>query len=106
MNAIETANWEDFDSQIKEIRRRHGPELLPLLFRGQGDSEWELSTTLDRNTDWVAILDSLPGSSKYGMRFSRYYDLITKVIAPEVQTFSGPIVRPTGAAPSGQSKLL
>src|SRR5215831_1616896 len=49
--------------------------LLGFLFRGHGDSRWQLDTTLQRN-----------GHEKYPVR--KYYDLISR-IKPRIETFTG-----------------
>jgi hypothetical protein len=77
MDAIKTESWEDFEEKLKKLRAENGTETTPLLFRGQGNSEWHLETTLERYT------------KKEGMTFLGYYDLITGSIGPEVRTFSG-----------------
>ncbi len=77
MDAIKTESWEDFEEQLKKLRAENGTEVSPLLFRGQGSSEWKLDTTLERYT------------KNDGMTFLSYYDLITRGIGPEVRTFSG-----------------
>src|ERR1700683_4114366 len=76
MNSIEAPDWETCEQKILGLRDEHRSESLPLLFRGQGNSEWGLTTTLDRN-------------AKNGVTFLDYYDLITGSIGPEVKTFSG-----------------
>ena len=76
MNAIDVSDWETFEQKIRDLREEHRQESSPLLFRGQANSEWPLTTTLDRNT-------------KSGMTFLDYYNLITGSIGPEVKTFSG-----------------
>ena len=76
MDAIKADSWEDFEQKLKKLRTENGTESSPLLFRGQGNSTWPLTTTLDRYT-------------KNGMTLLSYYNLITGSIGPEVQTFSG-----------------
>ncbi len=77
MDAIETESWEDFEEKLKTLRAENRRESAPLLFRGQGNSEWHLETTLERHT------------KKEGMTFLGYYDMITGGIGPEVKSFSG-----------------
>lgn len=50
-----TCNWTGFDAVIKELTKENlersagfGPVLNGLSYRGQGNSEWELTTTLER----------------------------------------------------------
>lgn len=47
-NEISVRSWEEFEREIKRIRRTHAKSSTPLLFRGQGDAEWLLKTTLER----------------------------------------------------------
>jgi hypothetical protein len=76
MNKIERTSWEDFEQKLKDLRAENGTESSPLLYRGQSNFGWPLRTTLDRST-------------KNGMTFASYYNLITGSIGPEVQTFAG-----------------
>lgn len=47
-NEISVTSWDAFEREIKRIRRIHKESSTPLLFRGQGDAEWLLKTTLER----------------------------------------------------------
>jgi FRG domain-containing protein len=76
VNIFDATSWEDFEKELKELRAKIGNESFPLLFRGQGNSEWLLTTTLDRNTNTA-------------MTVRDYYDMVTGGVAPEVKTFSG-----------------
>lgn len=76
MDAIDLPDWETFEQKVKELRAEHTKESSPLLFRGQGDANWRLTTTLER----------FGGKS---MLFSEYYRLICASIGPEVKTFAG-----------------
>lgn len=77
MDANDTPNWETFERKLKELRTQYGGNpSLPLLFRGQSNSDWGLTTTLER----------------YGpreMRFSEFYRLISSRVCPAVETFTG-----------------
>jgi hypothetical protein len=53
MDAIEVASWDAFQQKLKELCEQYGTDSSPLLFRGQGNSKWELKTTLDRSTYWT-----------------------------------------------------
>jgi hypothetical protein len=77
MDAIETESWEDFELRLKKLQAEHGTESAPLLYRGQGNAEWPLTTTLERYT------------KNDEMTFLSYYRLITSSIGPEVRSFSG-----------------
>lgn len=39
------SSWEEFEEQLEDIRRQIKSQLF---FRGQSDSKWQLSSTLDR----------------------------------------------------------
>ena len=67
----EVPDWETFQQKLVELRTKLGN----VLFRGQGNSEWALTATLER-------------SGKRAMWFFEYYHLITR-IGPAVQTFAG-----------------
>lgn len=71
----ETLDWGTFEQRLKELRANHQKESSPLLFRGQGNSDWLLTTTLER-------------SGARHMLFSEYYRLICASIGPEVKTFA------------------
>ena len=45
---INLDTWEEFEEKLKELRKECGPRSSGLLFRGQEDFCWELSTTLAR----------------------------------------------------------
>lgn len=47
MNEIRIERWEDFESAVAQIRKNN-EQPDEVLFRGQADSSWRLSTTLDR----------------------------------------------------------
>ena len=76
MDANESPDWETFEQKLKELRAQYGQnQFSPSLFRGQGNSEWGLTTTLER----------------YGpsdMRFSNFYRLICRS-CPAIETFTG-----------------
>ena len=73
----DAGNWEDFEKWLKKLRADYGTkQSSPLLFRGQGNSDWHLETTLERN-----------GQER--MSFSAFYELIAAAIRPAVATFTG-----------------
>src|ERR1700693_4963111 len=73
MDAFEVPDWETFEQKVKELRAKYRIESSPLLFRGQGNSEWPITTTLER-------------SGFPPMLFSEYYELICAGIGPELKT--------------------
>ncbi|HEY1529046.1 MAG TPA: FRG domain-containing protein [Candidatus Angelobacter sp.] len=69
----ETLDWETFEQRLKKLRVDYGPS--EMLFRGQSNSEWQLTTTLERN--WAGRV-----------RFVDYTRLICANIGPAVKTFA------------------
>jgi hypothetical protein len=68
--------WQEFELWVAGLRAEHeNLQASPLLFRGQGDSEWSLETTLERN-------------GEKDMSFSDFYRLITVRTGPAVSTFT------------------
>jgi hypothetical protein len=88
MKVIDVSDWKTFEQTVQELRDEYDKDSSPLLFRGQGNSEWDLATTLDRNTYWT-VTDTPNKNVMYGMTLLDYYDLITGGVGPEVKTFSG-----------------
>jgi hypothetical protein len=66
-------DWNAFESEIQAIQEKYPPPRL--LFRGQSDSEWSLTTTLER-------------AGCAGMSFSEYYHLTVARIRHAVETFT------------------
>lgn len=72
---IEEGGWEDFQNWLRKLREKELPKSsTPLLYRGHGDSNWKLETTLERNGWALASL--------------REYYFLTLKIAPTVATFA------------------
>ena len=73
--------WEQFTDEMERRYRDHASRCVPharissLLFRGHGDSEWKLETTLER-----AISEQLS--------LVEYYRIIRR-IQPQLETLSG-----------------
>jgi hypothetical protein len=75
--SAEVSNWKTLEQKIAELRSGYGGKSSsPLLFRGQANSEWPLTTTLER-------------SGQREMLFREFYQLITARIGPAVETFTG-----------------
>jgi hypothetical protein len=79
---FDLGTWEEFEEKLKQLRNeraRHqslpGPRSSELLFRGQENSCWPLSTTLER-------------SGRKEMLLEQYCLLICRV-QPQVETFTG-----------------
>jgi hypothetical protein len=50
--------WEEFKEQLDDLRQWHDGSLLgSLLFRGQENAEWSLTTTLDRKRELMPYRD-------------------------------------------------
>jgi hypothetical protein len=79
MQEIEKGTWEEFDEYVKHLRQqdhsRTQHPVPPLLFRGQHDASWPLSTTLERD-------------GKENMPFTAYYEQISR-LSPELETYTG-----------------
>jgi hypothetical protein len=73
MQTISVENWEEFEAQLQEIKRTVKAGPVGLLFRGQADASWSLSTTLGRS----------PGRIE---RVEKYYSIIQQ-IKPQIETF-------------------
>ena len=76
MEGTPLENWKMLVSEVEKLRVHYESPVSALLFRGQSDAEWALTTTLERN-----------GCA--GMLFREYYQLICANLAPEVKTFAG-----------------
>ncbi len=74
-------SWEQFEAEIKNLRTRTTREpdselyISSLLFRGQRDHRWSLSTTLERER-------------KEHLSLREYYRLISEA-RPEIETVTG-----------------
>jgi len=69
-------NWEALEGEVAALRSQLGSGASPLLFRGQNNSEFLLSTTLERaGCQRMAIRD--------------YYRLIVSRVRPAIETFTG-----------------
>src|SRR6266849_213685 len=75
MKVKDLANWEAFQYELQVLRTYYGNPSSPLLFRGQPDSEFRLTTTLER-------------AGCEDMSFSHFYLLVSRT-RPAVETFTG-----------------
>lgn len=48
MKTIHAASWEEAETIISNIEEKYKTAANPILFRGQTNSEWKLTTTLER----------------------------------------------------------
>lgn len=46
---INLDTWEEFEEKLQELRKERRLRSAELLFRGQGNFDWKLLTTLDRS---------------------------------------------------------
>lgn len=69
-------NWESFQDALQSLRTKYDKTSSELLFRGQTDSEFRLSTSLER-------------AGCEGMTFDSYYRLVVARVLPAVETFTG-----------------
>jgi hypothetical protein len=74
---VEELDWDGFEGAVKRLSdsvRMNGGDPKTLLFRGQGNSDYKLDTTLER-------------AGGENISFSRYYNLMSKV-KPAVESFT------------------
>src|SRR5277367_3076827 len=69
------ADWSAFEDELQTLRANHTNPASPLLFRGQQDSEFRLTTTLER-------------AGCEGMSFLDYCQLVNR-IRPALETLTG-----------------
>jgi len=79
MEERKVTSWEEFVEGLEEIRKERASSAnyrqdSPLLFRGQGNSCWQLSATLERKRERMVYKD--------------YYRIIDK-IKPQIETLVG-----------------
>lgn len=77
IQTLNVSTWEEFQERLKPLRdanHKNAARLLPLLFRGQENSEWPLNTTLER-------------ANQAYLSFVEYYRRIIK-IRPEIESFT------------------
>ena len=80
MEAVSVPDWAAFTAKLQKLRdelTENFPGRAPeLLFRGQSDSSWPLTTTLER-------------AGCEGMSFDEYYRLTVQRVRPAVETITG-----------------
>jgi len=75
---VAVATWEEFAERAESLRVSQKTQVspsLPLLFRGQRDSSWSLSTSLERYRPEA-------------MRFEDYYR-VAMIVRPQTEVFTG-----------------
>jgi hypothetical protein len=80
MESVPLPNWEAFTAELQRIRdeliKNASGKPPDLLFRGQSDSSWPLTTTLER-------------ADCEGMSFDEYYRLTVHRVRPTVEALTG-----------------
>ena len=80
MEAVSVPNWEAFTAELQKLRdaltQNASGKPPELLFRGQSDSSWPLTTTLER-------------AGCQGMSFDEYYRLAVHRVKPAVESLTG-----------------
>ena len=71
MPELEADTWEAFEAHLKQLRQKHRGS-TPLLFRGQDDATWPLTTTLER-------------AGEENMCLTAYYEAIRRA-SSEIET--------------------
>jgi hypothetical protein len=77
MKVIEVESWDEFEKRLQEARQIEVSvgRAADYLFRGMGDSTWELATTLER-------------AGREGIGIGDYYVLISR-LKPQIESFTG-----------------
>jgi hypothetical protein len=79
MEAADLPNWDAFTAELQKLRdqltRNASGEPPELLFRGHSNSDWPLTTTLER-------------ADCEGMSFDEYYRLAVTRVRPTVEAFT------------------
>jgi len=78
MQEINLNSWEEFEEKIKSLEnnRLQQESTSKFLYRGQGDHNWSILTTLERN--WQGE----------GLSLKNYHHLIF-VVKPQIESFTG-----------------
>ncbi len=79
MKVVSLPNWDAFATELQKLRdglpKDASGKLPELLFRGQSDSAWPLTTTLER-------------AGYKDMSFEDYYRMTVQRVKPTVETFT------------------
>ena len=77
---LDLQTWEEFEEKLKELQKKAPPALrpepLPFLYRGQENSCWTITTTLERPLD-----------GRVSMPFGDYYLSIYRA-KPEIESYA------------------
>ena len=78
---LDLRTWEELEEKLKELQEKvpdeRRPEPLPFLYRGQENSCWTITTTLERPLD-----------GRESMPFGDYYLSIYRA-KPEIESYTG-----------------
>src|SRR5262245_43281984 len=80
MKETDVDNWEGFQKEVQKLSQERvvnnrDTSLSPLLFRGQANHTWHLTTTLERYK-----------IQEFSLK--QYYDIISAA-KPQIETFTG-----------------
>ncbi|MDO8465375.1 MAG: FRG domain-containing protein [Gallionella sp.] len=82
MEQVDLRTWEEFEQRVEQLTRKRserkcatGNYISEYLFRGQSNSLWSLTTTLERNASRLLTLEE-------------YYRIVCAT-KPQVETFTG-----------------
>ena len=57
---LDLRTWEEFEEKLKELQEKvpaeRRPDHVPFLYRGQEDSCWPVTTTLERSLDGLVSM--------------------------------------------------
>ena len=63
VHILDLRNWEEFEEKLKELQEKapdeRRPDHVPFLYRGQEDSCWPVTTTLERSPDGLVSMPFL-----------------------------------------------
>ena len=77
MKEITLKSWDEFQAEVTDLRSNIGIAVSPLLFRGQSNATWSLTTTLER-AGWE------------GMAFASYCACASRV-RPALEAYTGKV---------------
>jgi len=76
MKVRDLPDWESFETEVHRLQAEFQNSPSQLLYRGHNDSEFPLTTTLER-------------AGSEGISFNDYYTLAVSKVAPVIEAFTG-----------------